>query len=336
MRRRAFLKRMGILSGPGWLAGQLAGFAKSAPSPLSRFKLGSISDEWSQDFEEALKTMKSYGLEWVEIRTLWNIYNTEASPDQMQRIKNLLHRYQFKVSVLDTALFKCTLPGTKPVGNDKDAYPYSQQIELLKRGIERADALGADKLRVFAFWRVAQPEEHFERIAEELRRAARLAQESGMRLVLENESACNVATGGELGRMLDLVSSVNFGGNWDIGNGYWQGEVSFPAGYAALPKHRIWHMHVKDVRCGAAATRQKAEAWKLKGGQEESEASPCQTAIVGTGQIDLLGQFRALIKNGYQGTMSLEPEYEDPKTTHLQATERSLEGLLKIMAAALA
>jgi sugar phosphate isomerase/epimerase len=312
---------------------EFASLAKSATSPLTRFKLGSISDEWSQDFEEALKAMKSYGLKWVEIRTLWNMYNTETTPEQLQRIKDLLEKYEFKVSVLDTAFYKCVLPGTKPVGKDKDPYPYSEQIEVLKRGMERAHALGTNKVRVFSYWRVASPAEYFERIAADLSKAAELARQGGIRLVIENESACNVATGHELARILKLVPAENFGVNWDIGNGYWEGEVSFPTGYAALPKHRIWHMHLKDVRCGATAKRQKAEAWKLKG--QESKTSKCATAIVGTGQIDLVGQVRALARDGYQGTMSLEPEYEAPNVTHLQATERSLEGLLKAMATAL-
>ncbi len=329
------MKGMGVLCGQAWLPGEVKSLTGAATSPLSRFKLGSISDEWSQDFEEALKAMKGYGLRWVEIRTLWNIYNTEATPDQIRRIKELLEKYEFKVSVLDTAVYKCVLPGTKPVEAEKDPYPYSGQMDLLKRGIDRAHALGTDKLRVFTFWRVAQPEAQFQRISEELSKAVEVARDAGIRLVLENESACNVSTGRELARMLKLVPAKNFGANWDIGNGYWSGEDSFPTGYAALPKDRIWHMHLKDVRCGAVATkRQKAEAWKPKKAQE-SDLSKCETSIVGAGQVDLLGQFQALVRDGYQGTMSLEPEYEAPGITHLEATKRSLEALLKIMAAAL-
>lgn len=311
MKRRALLKS--LLA--AWPAGGFARLAQSASSPLRNFKLGSISDEWSQDFEEALKGMKSYGLAWVEIRTLWNIYNTETSPEQLQRLKDLLNKYGFKVSVLDTALYKCALPGTKPVAAEKDAYPYSEQMDLLKRAMERAHTLGTDKLRVFSFWRIAEPQEHFPRISEELSKAAELAHTGGMRLVLENESACNVATGHELAHMLKLAPAANLGANWDVGNGYWQGEVSFPTGYAALDKKRIWHMHVKDVRC---------------------DSKNCQTAIVGTGQVDLLGQLRALVRDGYEATMSLEPEYEDQSVSHLEATRRSLEALFKMMTSALA
>jgi len=333
MQRRAFLRnaRTFALSA---CAGSFRGFRTPAASPLRRFKLGVISDEFSQDFEEALKTMKQFGLEWVEIRTVWGAYNTEASPSQVQRIKELLSKYQFRVSVVDTALYKCNLPGTENVVKEKDAYPYSQQMDLLDRAIDRAQALGTDKLRVFAFWRVADPQRYYPRIAEELTKAAEVAEKAKMRLVLEDEGSCNVGSGHELGAMLKLVPAVNLGANWDVGNGYWHGEVSYPVGYGALDKNRIWHMHLKDVRCDAAATaKEKAEAFR-KQGTRVTEQSKCQTAIVGTGQVDLAGQLRALLRDKYDGTMSLEPEYEAPGVTHFEATRQSIEGLLKIMATA--
>ena len=333
MQRRAFLRNAGMFA-LSTCAGSFPEFATPAASPLRRFKLGVISDEFSQDFEEALKTMKQFGLEWVEIRTVWGVYNTEASPAQVERIKELLRKYEFRVSVVDTALYKCNLPGTENVVKEKDAYPYSQQMDLLSRAIDRAQALGAHKLRVFAFWRVADPEPYYPRIAEELTRAAEVADKAKMRLALEDEGSCNVGSGHELAAMLKLVPAANLGANWDVGNGYWHGEVSYPAGYAALDKKRIWHMHLKDVRCDAAATaKEKAEAFR-KQGTRVTEQSKCQTAIVGTGQVDLTGQLRALLRDGYEGTLSLEPEYEAPGVTHFEATRRSLEGLLKIMDAA--
>jgi sugar phosphate isomerase/epimerase len=337
IKRRKFLKSLAVASGAPLLASGLAAFSgpnSPSASPLTRFKLGVISDEFSKDFEEALKTMKSYGLSWVEIRTVWGTYNTEASPEQLRRIKDLLDKFQFKVSALDTALFKCALPGTKPVASGKDAYPYGAQMDLLKRAMDRAPALGTDKLRVFAFYRVTEPETHFPRISEELSKAAELAHSGGMRLVLEDEGSCNVGTGHELAKMLKLVPAANFGANWDVGNGLEHGEISYPDGYAALDKKRIWHVHLKDIRCGATATsKEKAEAFKKKG-ERVIEQSKCETAIVGTGQVDLLGQLRALLRNNYQGTMSLEPEYEAPGVTHSEGTGRSLEALLKLMAKA--
>jgi len=288
-----------------------------AQSPLSRFKLGAISDGFSQDFEEAFKIMRGYGLSWVEIRNVWGIYNTEASPAQIQHLKDLLAKYEFKVSALDTALYKCALPGTKPVADEKDVCPYSGQMDLLKRAIDRAHAWGTDKLRGFTFWRVAEPEKHLPRIAEELEKAAEVLKSAGMRLALEDEGSCNVGTGHELAGILKLVSAPNVGANWDVGNGCWYGENPFPDGYDTLDKKRIWHIHVKGVRC-------------------DSGFKNCQETFADQGQTDLVGQFRALVRDGYQETISLECEFEAPGLTHLETTKHSLEGLLKVMAAALA
>lgn len=308
MRRRDFLKTLGALGGSACL-GQLA--ATSPPSPPIRFKLGAISDGFSRDFEEALKIMKSYDLSWVEVRNVWGIYNTEASPAQVQRMKDLLEQYYFKVSVVDTALFKCALPGAPPARNQRDAYPYAEQMDLLKRGMERAHALGTDKVRIFAFWRVAQPEEVYPRVADELTKAAAVARSAGIRLVLEDEGSCNVGTGHELAKMLALAPAPNLGANWDVGNPTWHGEASFPDGYAALDKKRIWHLHIKGVKCEAG----------FKG---------CRETFTDQGQLDLLGQLRALAHDGYQETMSLECEFSAPGMSHLETAKRSLEGLIKI------
>ncbi len=288
----------------------------NALAPLNRFKLGAISDGFSQDFEESLKIMKSYRLRWVEIRQVFGIYNTETTPAQIRRIKELLDRYEFRVSVIDSALYKCVLPGTKPIVDEKDSYPYHGQMDLLKRACDRAHALGASKIRGFTFWRVAAPATLAERIAGELLKAAEVAKSAGVRLVIENEEACNAATAHELARILTLAPAANLGANWDVGNGYWRGEASFPQGYQALDEKRIWHLHLKGVSCGAGFTR-------------------CSETLAGQGQNDLKGQFQALLRDGYEETMSLECEYEAPGLSHLDTTRRSLESLLKVMAQSL-
>jgi sugar phosphate isomerase/epimerase len=317
MNRRTFCKNMGILFGSASIAAGLQKPEPIATSALSRFKLGAISDGFSQNFEDALKIMKGYGLSWVEIRHVFGIYNTEASPAQVQQIKDLLDKYGFRVSVIDSALYKCTLPGTQPVKHEKDDFGYANQMDLLKRACDRAHALGADKIRGFTFWRVAEPEKLSERIAGELGKAAEVAKAAQMRLVIENEGACNAATGHELAKVLALAPAQNLGANWDVGNGYSQGEVSFPDGYNALDKKRIWHMHLKGIRCA-------------------SNLKNCSETFAGEGQIDLAGQFRALLRDGYDETMSLECEFKAPGLTHLETTKRSMEGLLATLSGAVA
>src|SRR5215472_17601945 len=232
MRRRAFL-RNAALAAAGYAAPGTLSAAFSA-KPFGGFKLGAISDGFSADFEQALQIMKGYGLSWVEIRAVWGKYNTEATPEEIIRIKSLLDQYGFKCSVVDSALYKCTLPGSKPVSHEGEPYPYSGQMDLLKRASDRAHAWGTDKVRGFTFWRVAEPEKMFPQISEELAKAVDVAKTQGVRLVIEDEESCNGGTGRELTAILRMTPAPNLGYNWDVGNGYTHGEVSYPDGYVLL------------------------------------------------------------------------------------------------------
>jgi sugar phosphate isomerase/epimerase len=315
--RRNFLKSLLAASTASFAPARTFGVTE-IPAALRIFKLGAISDGFSDDLEEALKVMKGYGLEWVEIRHIWgHIYNTEASPGEIRRVRELLDRYGFRVSVVSTALYKCTLPGTQPVVHEEDAYPYSEQMDLLKRAADRAHAWGTQTLRGFTFWRVAEPEKIAGRVADELEKAAAVAHSEGVRLAIEDEGSCNVRTGYELARLLASVKAPSVGANWDVGNPWFGGEVSFPSGYEVLPKDRIWHMHLKGVAC-------------------EAPGKQCQNAFADQGSVDLVGQLRALRRDHYTGTMSLECEYRASGLSHLQTTQRSMEGLLRVAAMAAA
>jgi len=313
MNRRKFMRTAGSLAGAAWLAESAPRLAAATLSSPKQFKVAVISDGLSPDFESALKILKSYQVSWVEVRSVWGKYNTEANPDQIRRLKELLDQYEIRCSQVDTALFKCTLPGTRTLGAGAPVYPYAEQMDLLKRAIERAHAWGTDKVRIFTFWRVADPEKIYGRISEEVQKAAEVAKSAGIRLTIENEDATNVGTVHELAKMLATLPS-NLGANYDIGNGLWLGEVPYPDGYKMLDPKRIWNMHLKGADCGPSFR-------------------DCKETFADQGQIDLKGQLRALVRDGYDGTLSLECEFKAPDLSPTATTERSLQGLLKVMSA---
>ena len=314
MNRRQFMKAGGILSSTAWLMESAASWASATASAPKQFKLGVISDGLSQDFETALKILKSYQVSWVEIRSLWGKYNTEASPEQVGRLKDLLDQYGIRCSQVDTALFKCQFPGAQTLSRRADTYPYAGQMDLLKRAIERAHAWGTDRVRIFTFWRVAEPEKLYGRISEDVAKAAEVARSAGIRLLIENEPSTNVGTAHELARMLATLPS-NVGANWDIANGLRLGEIPYPGGYQSLDFKRIWNMHLKGQQC-------------------TPDLKQCKETFADQGQIDLKGVLQAVLRDGYQGTMSLECEFKAPDLTQTETTQRSLEGLLRVMSTA--
>ena len=283
---------------------------------VKQFNLGVITDEVTQDFEKALAWVKGFGLQWVELRLVWDKYVTDFTADDVKRAKDLLAKYGMRVSVLDSPYFKTLLPGSqsrfasaKPDPLQSD---FSQQEAVLQRAMARAKDFGTEKVRIFSFLRVDDPKTVFDRVAKELEKTAAIAQSEGIRLVLENEFSCNVATGSESAAMLKAVKSPALGLNWDPGNAYDAGETRpYPDGYDQLDKARIWHMHLKDAAPGA------------KG---ETEWMP-----IGGGKIDYVGQFRALIRDKYKGTMSLETHYLNRAKNRETSSRESMEGLLRVI-----
>jgi sugar phosphate isomerase/epimerase len=132
-----------------------------------------------------------------------------------------------------------------------------------------------------------------------------------MILALENEPACNIGTGKELGRIIREIHSPHLRGTWDPGNSVMLGEVPYPDGYREV-RGLFSHMHFKDVK-------------------KDPQTGKLIWAPVGAGSIDYHGQIKALREDNYQGTMSLETHYLRADGNKLESTRESLEGLLKLL-----
>ncbi|PYV16203.1 MAG: sugar phosphate isomerase [Acidobacteria bacterium] len=310
-RRRKFLKAAGAV----WAAGavELRGFTDQREAGL--FKLGIITDEISQDFEQALDFISGYSLGFAELRELWgkNIMNSpEAS---LERAKALLAKHRLHVSDIASPVFKYNLPEmpARPEKRDTFHANFADQDtgRLLQESFRLAKFFGTNKVRIFSYWRVDDPERVYATVRDRLAKAAAEAEKAGILLVLENEHECNIGTGRELGRILRDINSPNLKGNWDAGNAAMLHEIPYPDGYGEV-KGLVAHVHVKDVRKNA--TTGKLE-W----------------APVGGGFLDWRGQLKALLADHYDGTMSLETHYRRPAKNALESTRESLLGLFGIL-----
>ncbi len=310
--RRNFLAALGGAAAASLICRSGSG-ALPLPASSSRFKLSIITDEISQDFGHALEVAsKEFGLAHVELRGMWNKNIINLDEKEIAEAKRLLEKFAVQVTDIASPLFKTDWPGApvstyspkKPqFGAD---YTFAQQAEVLERSIATAKALGTDRVRCFDFWRLEDPKPFREAIDAKLRDTAAQVAGKNITLLLENEFACNTATGAEAGRTLKAVQSPNLKLNWDPGNAAYRGEIAFPDGFAAIPKERIGHMHCKDVVRKADGTFE----W----------------AAMGRGIVDFVGQFRALAQAGYSGTMSLETHWRGAGTAE-ESSRQSMAGL---------
>jgi sugar phosphate isomerase/epimerase len=113
----------------------------------------------------------------------------------------------------------------------------------------------------------------------------------GVTVGLENEHACNIATGEETARVLAALNHPALKVVWDPANAMVAGENPFPEGYARIPPSRIVHVHAKDCR----VHDRQAEWLEL-----------------GQGSVDWKGQIAALERDGYSGWISLETHWPGP------------------------
>jgi L-ribulose-5-phosphate 3-epimerase len=283
----------------------------------SRFKLSVITDEITQDFGHALEVAsKEFGLAYVELRTLWNKNIINLDEKEIAEVRRLLEKFNLQVTDIASPLFKTDWPGaatskyspkTPQFGAD---YTFAQQEEVLDRSIAIAKALGTDRVRCFDFWRLDDPKPFRDSMDGKLRDTAAQVASKKITLLLENEFACNTATGAEAARTLQAVQSPNLKLNWDPGNAAYRGEVAFPDGFAKIPKERLGHVHCKDAVRKADGTYE----W----------------AAMGSGIIDYVGQFRALAQAGYSGTMSLETHWRGAGTPE-ESSRQSWGGMKKLL-----
>jgi L-ribulose-5-phosphate 3-epimerase len=302
----------------------LWGLGLAAALPLGRrvtaasaFKLSVITDEISQDFGHACEiAAREFGLGFVELRAMHekNVINWDAH--DIADAKAVLEKFNLRVSEIASPVFKTDWPGApKSAFSPKNPqfgadFAYEQQDDLLDRAFELAKAFGNPPIRIFDFWRLADQKPHREAIDDRVRQAAIKAGKKGVTLTLENELACNTATGAEAGRLANAVREKALMLNWDPGNAGARGETPYPDGYSHLPKDRIAHMHLKDV---------------VDKGNGKTD-----WAAMGKGTIDFVGQFRALRRDGYTGAMSLETHWRGGGTPE-ESTRQSMAGLKSLL-----
>jgi sugar phosphate isomerase/epimerase len=307
--RRRFIAGAGVVTAT-YATQPLFSMTAALTSP---FKIAVITDEISQDFDHACSVAsKEFGMQWVELRGMWN-KNLQALTDaEIADAVKILAKYDLRVTDIASPLFKVDWPGAPRSmhSTKKDsvgADTLKEQDVVLEQSIALAKKFKTDKVRCFDFWRLDDVKPYREAIDKKLEEAANTCGKQGVLLVLENEFACNTATGREAARTLGAVPSPHLALNWDAGNAVMRGEFdAYPVAWNLLPKHRVRHCHVKNAVKDASGK----VAW-----------SP-----VGTGVIDWAAQFRALAKAGYHDAVSLETHWHGAPTPE-ESTRQSWAGM---------
>ncbi len=280
----------------------------------SPFRIAVINDEISRDLDHACHVAANdFGLEWIELRSFWNKNILLLDDNELAEARRTLDKYKLRVTDIASPLFKVNWKGAPkskfaPKQDESKArFGFDQQDEVLDRSIRLAKVFDTERIRCFDFWRLDDQAPYRADINLKIREAAEKVGKQKLLLVLENEMACNTATGAEAAKVLAAIQTSSFLLNWDPGNAAAAGEAApYPDGYALLPKNRIGHCHVKST---------------LRDADGKYKWAP-----VGQGTIDWVGQFRALKDDGYRHAVSLETHWHGGGTPE-ESTRISFGGM---------
>jgi sugar phosphate isomerase/epimerase len=278
------------------------------------FRLGAITAELSPEVDRALKMAQRFGLEAVEVHTLWGTNVEELDPGDWTRFRELLTRSGLEACCLASTVFlRCGLEGEEALegslGYQGIAGSYQDHLEALGRALDRANEVGAPLVRIFGFWKGGPTTEAvYERIAERLSEALRMARAAGLRLAVETCPHTYLGWGSRTARLVELVNSDRLGVLWDPAGAVRAGETRYLEAY---PQLRPWlaHVHAKDLLLDPA----------LEGGRAY--------VPVGQGEIDWRGILARLARDGYTGVISLETHHLGPDGSKETAAEASWQGL---------
>lgn len=244
-------------------------------------RLAVITDEVSQDLIKVLELAKEFGLKGIEIRSVLNKGPHELDKSEIATIKKLVSDYGLEVCSIASPFFKCDYG---------DEAQYREHMEILRKCIDLAGELNAPIIRIFTFW-LKPPFPSWDEIVEKLMPAVKIIESTNLILGIENEPSTMATNARKVLEVLNRLNHHQVRAVWDPGNDVFDPdrEVPYPDGYETI-KSWIVHVHIKD-------------------GKWNSEEKRFVPTPIGEGEVDYLSQFKALIKDGYKGYLSLETHW---------------------------
>lgn len=271
----------------------------------THFPIAAITDEFSPDLDIAVRAMSEVGMTGAELRMVFGKNIVDLTDAELDCAVAVVRAAGLEIISIASPLLKCELPDAPEIDarfqQDKFAakHQFEDQPRLTARAMEIARRTGARIVRVFSYWRTVRPAECFDRVVEALGKLADQAAEHGVVVGLENEHACNIATGAETGRLLAALDHPNLKVVWDPANALVSGENPYPDGYGKVPANRIAHVHAKDCRV---------------------EGHNALWQELGQGVVEWQGQVQALVRDGYRGWISLETHWPGPGGNKLEGS----------------
>jgi sugar phosphate isomerase/epimerase len=236
--------------------------------------LSGFVDEISPDFTEQCQVAAGLGLQYVELRSAWDVNILDLKPSQLTVMKETLASQGLQVSSIGSPIGKIFID---------EAFP--PHLDRMRHAADVAHFFAAPYVRIFSFFLRpgADPADHRDEVIDRMRALARVAEDANLILLHENEKEIY---GDVPSRCLDVVRSVgspHLRLAWDPANFVQVGVRPYTDGYAMLRPH-VEYIQIKDAL-----------------------AADGTVVTAGNGDGEVAQTIRALRHDGFDGFFSLEP-----------------------------
>ena len=268
-------------------------------------KLGVITNGISRDFEYALQAMTKAGLKYAELQFLWDKEVGDQTPEDIQKIKDLVAQYQVAISCVSRHNFT----GLPVMEIEPEDAIYQEHMAGLGRCIHIAQELGTNLVRIMSYrkemiifgangaeeWVVSTGA--WDKLLKLMEAPVKLAEAEGVTLVVETGNNAMITSGVLAKKLIDDLGSKHLKILWDIPNTMYCTEIPYPDAYEQI-KDYIGHIHLKD--CQVDISRATVRFCRLG----EGGVAPYLEGIA-----------NALLRDNYQGSISLESVYRPDNGT---------------------
>jgi sugar phosphate isomerase/epimerase len=128
---------------------------------MVKLDISVMMDEFSPDLEKVAAYLQQEEVHYVELRGVWKTNILNADVPTINRIKEILQRYDLKVSSISGGLLKCIPPSLNPSPpTTLDMFRnWKYNFSLIDHAIEVATSLKAPYIRCFGFhgFKTTQP-----------------------------------------------------------------------------------------------------------------------------------------------------------------------------------
>ena len=244
---------------------------------IQNITISGFADEIDPSLDKQIEVIKKLGISHIEMRGVDGKGLVEYPLDEVKKIKEKLDANGIKLSAVGS-----------PIGKIQITDAFEEHFELFKHTVEIAKIMETPYIRMFSFFMPEgeEPEKYKEEVFRRLGMFVDYAKQQDVVLLHENEKEIYGDVAVRCKEILDTFACDNFHAVFDFAN-FVQCKQDTKESYEML-KPYISYIHIKDA------------LW------ENAQVVPA-----GHGDGNVKEILADLIKNGYEGVLSLEPHLAD-------------------------